>query len=374
MRRIIVIVRKELLQLRRDRRMFPILFVAPVIQLVLLGYAATTDLRDAPVVVCDLDQSAESRELLRSFSSSGDFLLKYHVQRITQVDRYLDGTMAEIGIVIPAGFGARVARGAGDKVQILVDGSRVNATIAMNQMSAAIAAHARDLMIERRIAAGVVFPLPVVEAEIRVWYNPGLTSRNFMVPAVLALILLVITTIVTSMSVVKEKEGGTIEQLIVTPIRPYQLIIGKLVPFAIIGFIEVLLVLSVAVLWFQVPLRGSAALLLSLCALFMLTGQGLGLFVSTVSHTQQQAMMTAAFFVIMPMVLLSGFVFPIEDMPRPVQWLTYVMPLRYFLVILRGVFLKGVGLEVLWPQVAALFGFGVTIITLASLRFQKRIG
>ena len=374
MRRILEIIRKEFLQLRRDKRMFPILFVAPVIQLLLLGYAATTDMKDAPVVVCDLDRSAESRDLLRSFSSSGDFLLNYYVDRIDQINPYLDGNLADVGIVIPAGFGANVTKGVGDKVQILVDGSQVNATIAMNQMYSAISRHAQNMLLDRAEASGKTFRRPIVDAEIRVWYNPGLTSRNFMVPAVLALILLVITTIITSMAIVKEKEGGTIEQIIVTPIRPHQLIIGKLVPFAIVGFIEVLMVSAVAVFWFHIPLRGSAALLLSLCALFMLTSQGLGLFVSTVSNTQQQAMMTATFFVIMPMTLLSGFVFPIEDMPQPVQWLTYIMPLRYFLVILRGVFLKGVGIEVLWPQVVALFAFGVIIIGLASLRFQKRIG
>ena len=195
-----------------------------------------------------------------------------------------------------------------------------------------------------------------------------------MVPGVLALLLLVITSVVTSMAVVREKETGTIEQIIVTPIRASQLIVGKLVPFVIVGLVEVLLVVSMAVWWFGVPLRGNLLLLLALCLLFMLNAQGIGLFVSTVSQTQQQAMMTALFFVMLPMVLLSGFVFPIEHMPRGVQYSTYLMPLRYFLVILRGIFLKGVGWDILWPQVAALGVFGASILTLAVLRFQKRIG
>jgi ABC-2 type transport system permease protein len=224
------------------------------------------------------------------------------------------------------------------------------------------------------VRTGGQFARSEVVAQTRVWYNPDLTSRNFMVPAVLALILMVITTIVTSMAIVREKESGTIEQIIVTPIRPWELIIGKLVPFAIVGFIEVFLVLSVAVFWFEVPLRGNVILLLSLCVLFLLNTQGIGLFVSTVSHTQQQAMMTAIFFIMIPMVMLSGFVFPIENMPQIVQYITYLMPLRYFLVIVRGIFLKGVGLDILWPQVVSLGVFGVAILGLAVARFQKRVG
>ena len=374
MRRIFEIFRKELLQLRRDRKMLPMLFVAPVLQLVLLGYAATTDLTAVPVVVCDQDHSSASRELLRSFSSSGDFHLSWYVENADGIDEYLGGNRADVAIVIPHGFGSELAAGGSETVQVIVDGSKVNATTALNQLAAAIGHHAEGIMAERLTARGVTLRRPSVNGQIRVWYNPELASRNFMVPAVLAMILLVITTVITSMAIVKEKESGTIEQIIVTPIRSIELVLGKLIPFALVGLIEVLLVVSVAVWWFEVPLKGSAGLLVSLCMLFMLTTQGLGLLVSTVSQNQQQAMMTAVFFVILPMVLLSGFVFPIEDMPRPVQYFTYVMPLRYFLVIIRGIFLKGVGMDVLWPQVVALFGLGAGILALAVARFQKRIG
>ncbi len=374
MRRIREIMRKEFLQLRRDPRLLPILFLAPVIQLILLGYAATTDLKDVPVVVCDLDKSSESRDLVSAFSASRDFLPRYYVESSAEIDPYLDNNLADLGIVIPVSFARQVNDGEGTSVQVLVDGSKTNATIALSQLSSAIGQYAQGLIVEQMVRTGRQFARSEVVAQTRVWYNPDLTSRNFMVPAVLALILMVITTIVTSMAIVREKESGTIEQIIVTPIRPWELITGKLVPFAIVGFIEVFLVLSVAVFWFEVPLRGNVILLLSLCVLFLLNTQGIGLFVSTVSHTQQQAMMTAIFFIMMPMIMLSGFVFPIENMPQIVQYITYLMPLRYFLVIVRGIFLKGVGLDILWPQVVSLGVFGVAILGLAVARFQKRVG
>ena len=212
-----------------------------------------------------------------------------------------------------------------------------------------------------------------VDPEVRVWYNPELKSRNFMVPGVLALLLMVLTMILTSLAIVKEVEAGTMEQLIVTPIKPYQLVIGKLAPFFMIGVVDIILVLLVATLWFGVPLKGSILLIFTLCMVFQMTTLGAGLFVSTVSRTQQQAMLTSVFFVILPMMFLSGFVFPIENMPAIIQFFTYLIPLRYFFVIIRGVFLKGVGLRELWVESSLLLGFGITILTMSILRFQKRI-
>ena len=373
MRRLREIIRKEFLQLKRDKRLLPILFVAPVMQLALLGYAATTDLKDVPVAVANLDRSRASTELLRSFSVSGDFDLRYDVDSPADLDYYLDANLADIAIVIPSDYGERVHAGRSVQVQVLVDGTKVNAATALGHLSRAIGRYAEGLVAERLATRGLVVRRPEVGAVTRVWYNPELSSRNFMVPGVMALVLMVITMIVTSMAIVKERESGTMEQIVVTPIRPMELIGGKLVPYFLIGVVESLLVLAVAVLWFEVPLRGNAALLIALALLFMVNAQGLGLFISTISHTQQQSMMTAMFFVMLPMVMLSGFVFPIENMPQPIQYITYLMPLRYFLVILRGIFLKGVGLDVLWPQVAALAVFGGAILTLSALRFQKRI-
>ncbi len=373
MRRILEIIRKEFLQLRRDPKMLPILFMAPVIQLALLGYAATTDLRNVPVVVANLDRSAESRELLNAFSSSGDLILSYYVDSPDQIDQYLDRNDADLAIVIPIDYAKNLRSGGMASVQVLVDGTKVNATNALNQLAAAVGTHSQSIVAKRLATSGLTIQRPEINVETRMWYNPELSSRNFMVPAVLALVLMIITMLVTSMAIVKERENGTMEQIVVTPIRSSELILGKLIPFFLIGIVEAMLVLAIAVWWFDVPLRGSVVLLMVFSLLFIVNAQGLGLFVSTISHTQQQAMMTSVFFVMLPMILLSGFVFPIENMPEPIQWVTYLMPMRYFLVIVRGIFLKGVGWDVLWPQVAALGAFGIAILWLAIARFQKRV-
>jgi ABC-2 type transport system permease protein len=213
-----------------------------------------------------------------------------------------------------------------------------------------------------------------VSAEFRVWYNPELKSRNFMVPGVLGLLLMVMTMLLTSLAIVKEKELGTLEQLVVTPIRPYQLIIGKLAPFFTIGVIDVILVVFFASTVFNLPVKGSELLLLFLSLIFLMTTMGLGLFISTVSRTQQQAMMTAIFFFMLPMIFFSGFVFPIENMPKIIQYVSYFLPLRYYFVIVRGLFLKGVGIGILWPQAVALLVFGSIILSMSVIRFQKRLG
>ncbi len=374
MRRVLEIVRKEFAQLRRDRRLLGILIVAPVFQLFILGYAATTDLREVPVAVCDTDRSASSRSLLEAVSASGDFRLRYFVDAPQELDMYLDRNKADLALVIPRDYGRKVVRGEAATVQVLVDGTRTNAGLALSQLSGAVGQHAQFILLDRLTKRGISGERPEVQLATRVWYNPELKSRNFMLPGVLALVLLIIATAATSMAIVREKENGTIEQIIVTPIRSLELIAGKLIPFAIVGMVEVLLVLSVATLWFRVPLKGSGVLLLALTFLFVITTQGMGLFVSTISRTQQQAMMIIIFFIALPMILLSGFVFPIENMPKPIQPITYLMPLRYFLVIVRGIFLKGVGIEVLWPRVLALAAFAFGILALAVARFQKRVG
>jgi len=355
--------------------MFPIIFVAPIIQLLLLGYAVNLDVRDIPTIVCDLDRTKTSRELLSEFSHSGYFNLKSYVSKIDQVDRYLDNGKVSIAIVIPPGYGNKVISGRPAQLQIIADGSETNsATIGLNYASMIVAKYLQNIILQRRDRT---FFCPYIQAKInpkiRIWYNPELKSRNFMVPGVLGLLLMVMTMILTSLATVKEKEIGTMEQLIVTHIKPYQLIIGKLAPFTLIGLIDVILVLLVATFWFNIPVKGNVPLLFGLCAIFLLTTLGLGLFVSTVSKTQQQAMMTAAFFVMIPMMFLSGFVFPIENMPKIIQFFTYLLPLRYFFVIVRGIFLKGVGIQELWDEMIILFVFGVVILFLSILRFQKKL-
>jgi ABC-2 type transport system permease protein len=370
MSRLLHVMRKEFLELRQDPRLFGIVIIAPILQLTMLGYAATTDVRDVPMVVVDQDRSAESRDLLARFAASQNFAIAAVAESPREIDRQLDGGLAWMALTIPAGYGERVRGGSPVTVQVVADGTDANSTnVALGYAGRLVAGYAREL----DAAAGRVPAVPLVSAEVRVWFNPQLESRDFMIPGILALLLLVVTTNLSSMAIVREKELGTLEQLNVTPIARWELIAGKLLPYAIIGMVDVLLVVAVAVAWFEVPLLGSVWLLLGLCLVYLMTTLGLGLFVSTISSTQQQAMMTSSFFFLLPMVFLSGFVFPIENMPAWVQPVTYLIPLRYFLVILRGIFLKGVGLEVLWPQALALTAWGVGILTLATLRSSKRL-
>lgn len=371
MRRVAHLARKEFLELRQDPRLFGIVIIAPLIQLTALGYAATTDVRDVPMVVVDQDRSAESRALVAKFDASENFVVVERVSTMAGVDPYLDSGRAWLALTIPFDYGERVRMGQPVSVQVLADGTDANSTnVALGYAGALIGTYARELSA----SDGRGTRVPLVRPDIRVWFNPTLESRHFMVPGILALLLLVICAVLSSMAIVREKELGTLEQLNVTPLARWELIVGKLAPYALIGMLDVFLVVAVAVGWFEVPLRGSFALLLLMCLVYLLTALGLGLFVSTVSRTQQQAMMTTMFFFIFPMVFLSGFVFPIENMPPVIQQLTYLIPLRYFLVILRGIFLKGVGLEVLWPDALSLLAWGLAILTLATLRSTKRLG
>ena len=369
MKRLPHIIRKEFLELRQDPRLFGIVIIAPIIQLTMLGYAATTDVRNVPMVVVDQDASSESRELVSRFAASPSFDVVGGLSSVDEIDGYLNTGKAWMALDIPAGYGERIRAGQSAVVQVVADGTDANSTnVALGYAGTLVSSYAREL------AAPSGQPLdPLVSADVRVWFNPELESKDFMIPGILALLLLVVTTNLSSMSIVREKELGTLEQLNVTPIARWELIVGKLLPYAFIGLIDVLLVVFVALVWFEVPLRGSFALLLAMCVVYLMTTLGLGLFVSTISATQQQAMMTASFFFLIPMVFLSGFVFPIENMPAAIQPVTYLIPLRYFLVILRGIFLKGVGLEVLWPDALALLGWGVAILVLATLRSSKRL-
>jgi ABC-2 type transport system permease protein len=370
MRRVAYLMQKEFLELRQEPRLFGIVIMAPLIQLIMLGYAATTDVRNVPVVVVDQDRSSASRSLIARFDASDNFTITNTVSSVDEIDAYLDSGRAWMALVIAADHGERIRTRRTAVVQVVADGTDANSTnVALGYAGALISEYSRELAAETEQGTAI----PLVDAEIRVWFNPGLESRHFMIPGILALVLLVVTTTLSSMAIVREKEVGTLEQLNVTPIARWQLIVGKLVPYAALGMIDVFLVVAVAIGWFEVPLRGSFALLLLMCLVYLLTALGLGLFVSTVSRTQQQAMMTTAFFFLVPMIFLSGFVFPIENMPALVQPVTYLIPLRYFLVILRGIFLKGVGLAVLWPDALALFAWGVGILILATLRSTKRL-
>ena len=369
MTRLRVLVWKEFLELRLNPRLFGLVVVAPIIQLTLLGYAATTDVKDVPVVVADGDRSAASRDLIYRFDASRNFTVIGQVTTVNDVEPFLESGEAWLAVAIPAGYGSDVAARRPVTLQVAADGTDANSTtVALGYATNLIGGYAREI-----VESDGLRPVQAIDPRIRVWFNPQLVSRHFMIPGVLALVLLVVTANLAAMAIVREKEVGTLEQLNVTPLRRWELIIGKLLPYGLIGMVDVLLVIAVAVFWFEVPLRGSFPLLIGLSLLYVLCTLALGLFVSTTSDTQQQAMMTSVFFFIMPMIYLSGFVFPIENMPQVIQWFTYLIPLRYFLIIVRGIFLKGIGLDILWPQVAALSAWGAVVLSLAVMRSRKRM-
>jgi ABC-2 type transport system permease protein len=376
MRRVLFMMWKEVLELRQDPRIFSIIFIAPILQLAILGYAATTDVRNIPVVVVDADRTSASQSLITRFQGAGIFSIVDVISSIRDVDPYLESGRAWMALSIPAAYGNDIAAGRGTTLQIVADGSDASSTnIAMGYASNLIAGYAVDIVEQQgRMAGSGRTARGGIDPRVRVWFNPTIESRYFMLPGIFALLLLVITSNLSSMAVVREREVGTLEQLNVTPLGRAQLIFGKLLPYAVIGMIDALIVLAVIVFWFHVPLRGSVWLLLAMSLVYLLTTLGLGLFISTISNTQQQAMMTSTFFFMTPMMYLSGFVFPIENMPPWIQPLTYLIPLRYFVIILRGIFLKGVGLETLWPHALGLLIWGVVILSLAVMRSSKRLG
>jgi ABC-2 type transport system permease protein len=370
MKRVLRIVKKELIELRGDKRLFGLVIMAPIIQLTMLGYAATNDVRDVPLVVVDSDRTMASRELIAKFDASQNFLVVDAVTSLDEVADYLDEGRAWMALSIPHDYSERLAAGQPTAVQVVADGTDASSTnVALGYAGTLVASYARELAA----STGHGRATPLVGADVRVWFNPSLESRDFMIPGIIALLLLVITTNLSSMAIVREKELGTLEQLNVTPLARWELILGKLLPYAAIGMLDVLLVVGVAVFWFEIPLRGSLPLLLLMSLVYLLSTLGLGLFVSTISSTQQQAMMTTTFFFMLPMIFLSGFIFPIENMPEPIQPVTYLIPLRYFLVIVRGIFLKGVGLETFWLDAVLLLAWGLGMLTLATLRSSKRL-
>jgi ABC-2 type transport system permease protein len=363
---------KEFIQALRNPRMRAMIFVTPVIELFLFGYAVTTDVRNIALAVYDLDQSVASRELVSRFVRSGYFDLVESVAEPARVQELLDRGEARAVLQFNRGFQETLDAGRTAQLQMLLDGTISNtAGIVLSYGSRIVNQYSQELL-EDRVARRMGVPprTAKVELEARAWFNEDLESRNFFVPGVIAMIVTLTSLMLTSMAVVREKEIGTMEQILVTPIRPAELILGKTIPFAAISYADVIGITLIGVLWFDVPVRGNLLLLLFATGLFLLTTLGLGLLISTVSQTQQQAMM-GAFFLYLPALLLSGFVFPIANMPEVVQWLTLANPLRYFLEIIRGIFLKGIGAGILWPQMAALAALGIATLGLATQRFQK---
>ncbi|HOI29081.1 MAG TPA: ABC transporter permease [Melioribacteraceae bacterium] len=366
---------KELLQVKRDKKMLAVIFLAPMIQLIFLGYAANMDVNVIHTTVFDMDNSLTSREFVRKFEKSGYFVIDNYADNYEEVTGLLNNGETLVAIVIPGDFEKRIERRETAPLQILFEGSDGNkSSIALGYIQKVITSFSNTILFDIRDKLGMKIDLSgSLTPEVRIWYNPEMKTRYFMLPGILALILMITTISLMSMAVVKEREIGTFEQLIVTPIKPGQLIIGKLLPFTIIGFVVLVTVMVVMTQWFGIEIRGSKLFLLFSALLFVLSNLGLGLFISTISRTQQQAMMASIFIVMMPMIYLSGFAFPIENMPGVIQYITYAIPLRYFITIIRGIVLKGIGFSSLWMETLILFLMGAVILFLSAIRFRKRI-
>jgi len=369
--RTLAITRKEVLHILRDPRTLAIIFLIPIIQLVLLGYAATTDIKHLRTAVLDADRSAESRGLINAYRASNYFEITRYVDSHDDLARLIDNGDVRAGMLIPTGFAADIAARRKAQVGFVIDGS--DPTVANTILAASQAVgQARSLALAIETLGGRSLPVPQIDVRPRVWYNPELKSANFMIPGLMGMILAFLATILTALSVVRERELGTLEQIIVTPIRPIELVIGKVLPYVGVAFFTLIEVLVVGVLWFKVPIHGNVLLLLLLSGLFLLTSLGLGLLISTIARTQQEAMLLA-WLTILPTIFLAGFFFPIEAMPAPLRALSYFVPLRYLLIILRGIILKGVGLSVLYDDVIALAIFAVVLVGLAAFRFRKHL-
>ncbi|MDP3788770.1 MAG: ABC transporter permease [Candidatus Omnitrophota bacterium] len=373
--RILAILSKEFRQIFRDPRMRTVIFISPLIQLFLFGYAATRDLTDIPIAVYDLDNTKESREIIRRFYYSKYFNIREFVHSEQEQSDTIDRSHVYAVLKFNKNFGRDVYSGREAEAQLILDGTDSNsATIALGYANTIIGNYNQEILDERLAAyqaPGRI--IPKVDLRDRHWFNENLESRNYYLPGVIALIVTVMSLLLSSMAIVREKEIGTMEQLIVSPIRPVELILGKIIPFGIIALIQVVFITSVGLLWFHIPLRGNILFLMLCTLIYLLTTLGIGLFISAISSTQQEAMMSVFLF-FMPANLLSGFGYPIANMPEVVQYITLLNPLRYFLLIVREIFLKGNGIAVLWDEMLVLFLMGVCIIFFSSLKFRKQLG
>ena len=372
--RLSALIRKEFIQIRRDPRTLILVLVIPIMQLFLLGYAATNDVRNVPLVVLDQDRSPAARRLLQAYQAADYFRLAYDVDSEDELRKLIEGGEAGLGVIIPPGYGREVSGQGTAVITFVFDGS--DPTVASTALSAARfigQAHSTSILYERLAAQGRSGGLTEpVEVRTQIWYNPDLVSNYFMIPGVIGMILYALTSILTATAVVRERERGTIEQLIVTPIRPWELMVGKIFPYVVLAFLNSLEVLIIGHYWFKVPVRSDLLLILALSGLFLLTVLGIGLLASTAANTQQEAMLTV-WMTLLPGIFLSGFFFPLEAMPKVLQWVSYASPLRYYLVIIRTLMLKDVGIEMLQEEILALAIFGLALMIIAALRFRKRL-
>jgi ABC-2 type transport system permease protein len=371
--RLLSIIRKEFIQIFRDTRTLIMILIIPIMQLFLLGYSATSDVRNIPLAVLDQSRSHESRALLDSYRAADYFRIAYMVTSEAEIEALISAGDARAAVIIPPDYAQRLNDGKA-QVAFILDGSDpTSASTALSAAQLISQSHSTEILRQRFESSGSNLRVqPPVQAHTTVWYNPDMISAYFMIPGVIGMILYAIAAILTATSVVRERERGTIEQLIVTPIRSWELIVGKLMPYVILGFFNTIEVLAVGHWWFGMPIRGDLGLILLLSTIFLVTGLGIGLFASTIANTQQEAMLTV-WMTLLPSIFLSGFFFPLEAMPKVLQWLSYLMPLRYYLIIIRSLLLKGVGLEMIQTDVLAMTLFAVGIMTAAALRFRKRL-
>jgi ABC-2 type transport system permease protein len=368
------LIRKEFIQIWRDPRTLVLVLVIPIMQLFLMGYAATNDVRNVPMAIYDQDRGPAARRLLDAYRVADYFNLAYDVDSEEDLHELLDSGEARAALIIPPDYSSRLNDEGSAQVAFILDGS--DPTVASTSLSAAQMIgqeHATEILAEKVEQLGRSALIdPPLEVHSQVWYNPDLISAYFMIPAVIGMILYALTSILTASAIVRERERGTIEQLIVTPIRPWELVVGKILPYVMLAFLNMLEVIAIGSWWFGVPVRGDLGLILLLSALFLLSSLGIGLMASTIANTQQEAMLIV-WMLLLPAIFLSGFFFPLEAMPKILQWISYIYPLRYYLMIIRSLMIKGVGVWVLRNEIIALTIFGVSIMTLAAMRFRKRL-
>jgi ABC-2 type transport system permease protein len=377
MQQLWALIKKEFLQIRRDPRTLGMVLFAPVVMLLLYGYAISFDIHHIAIIVCDQDNSQESRQFIKGFSSSEYFDVIGYESNPESLLGYLDAAKARGVLWIPRGFERKMASGISSDLFFGLDGADANtATISLGYFSKYVQSYSTNIIINRLEKTGrssLVSRLVPFQFEQRVWYNPELKSSHFIVPGLISTLLMMVVALLTAMAVTNEKERNTFEQLAASPIKPWQLILGKIIPYAMVSFLGVLLIIPAGIFWFGVPLRGSILVLMVFIMIFLVSVLGIGLFFSTIAKTQQQAMFMVLPVTSLPAILLSGFVFPIESMPHFLQFVTYLIPARFFLVALRGIFLKGVGFNVLWPEAIILICFSTALMTAATLKFKKRL-
>ena len=371
--RLLSIIRKEFIQIWRDKRTLAMILVIPIMQLFLLGYSATSDVRNVPLAVWDQSRSPESRSLQDAFRAADYFRIAFAVGSEAELQDLIERGEVRAGLIIPPDYSRRLQEGDA-QVAMILDGS--DPTVGSTALSTARLigqTQATRILQEQaaRLGRAAEFD-PPLEVRTQVWYNPDLVSAHFMIPGVIGMILFAITSILTATTIVRERERGTIEQLIVTPIRSWELVVGKLTPYVILTLFDTLVVLALGHIWFGVPVRGDLGLIIGLSGLLLLSGLGIGLFASTIANTQQEAMLTT-WMTLLPSIFLSGFFFPLEAMPAVLRWISYIVPLRYYLVIIRSLLLKGVGAAALQDEIIALGLFGIAIMGAAALRFRKRL-